>query len=242
MKPVFVASFLVLAGTYGVNANAQEVKQPSYFEQQMAAPNQAFEIGVSGLYNQGWGNLTDTTSPLAGVSRRVQDLSGPGGGAEIDLGYRFIPELAAGVFVQGSQYSPDARLATGTNVRSLTAGIQGHWFFMPYRTINPWVGLGTAYRGHWMVPDSGGVTQHHGWQIARLQLGIDMRASREVSVGPYIAGSVDTFFSEKLPGQDSRTLDQPAVAGFFGAGLQGRFDVGGSYIAPGGASIAHASR
>jgi hypothetical protein len=233
---------LVLAGTYGVNANAQEVAQPGYFQRQMAAPSRAFEIGVAGLYNQGWGNLTDAVSPLAAVGRRVQDVSGAGVGAEIDLGYRFMPQMAAGVFAQGSEFNRDDRLASGTNVRTLTAGLQGSWFFRPYRTINPWVGLGSAYRGHWIVPDVGGITQHHGWQIARLQVGVDMRASREISIGPYVGGSVDVFFSEKLPNQPSRNLDGPPVAGFFGAGLQGRFDLGGNYIAPASSATARAAR
>ena len=200
MKRVLVGSFLVLAGTYGIKANAQEVGQPSYFQRSMAAPARAFEIGVSGMYNQGWGNLTDTASPVAGTTgRRLQDVGGAGIGAEIALGYRVAPAFGLGVFAQGSEYDADTRLATGTNVRSLVAGIQGNWFSGLYRTINPWVNLGSAYRGLWIVPEVAGITSYQGWQIARLQIGVDMRASRSVSIGPYVNGSIDMFFSEGLP-------------------------------------------
>jgi len=240
MKRVLVTSFAVLAGTYGIGARAQEAGQPSYFQRQIAAPSQAFEIGVSPLYNQGWGNLTDTQSVLSTVGRHVEDYGGAGIGAELDLGYRINPQVAAGVFVQGSEYDRDSRLRSGTNVRSLTAGIQGQWFFRPYSALSPWVGLGSAYRGHWIVPDVGGNTEHHGWEIARLQVGADIRASREVAIGPYVMGAVDTFFTEKLPGQSSRNLNGPPVAGYFGAGVLGRFDVGGKYVAP-GTSVARAS-
>jgi hypothetical protein len=229
MKRLFIASSLALSATYGVAAHAQEAKQPSYFEREMAAPKQAFELGVSAMYNQGAGNLTDTASPAAATTgRRVQDAAGAGVGAEIDLGYRFIPEFAAGVFVSGSEYNREVQ-PTGTNVRSLTAGLQGQWFFRPYTTVNPWVGLASAYRGHWIVPDVGGTTARHGWEVARLQVGLDLRASKEVSLGPYIGGGVDVFFSETTPGTTARTLDGPPAAGFFGAGLLGRFDLGGTY-------------
>src|SRR5262249_33465052 len=89
MKRVLVGSFLVLVGTYGTAAQAQEVSE-QIFERQMAAPAQAFEIGVSGLYNQGWGNLTDTQSALnaLGRGRHLQDFAGPGVGVEVDLGFR----------------------------------------------------------------------------------------------------------------------------------------------------------
>src|SRR5437870_1140080 len=114
MKRVFVTSFLVLAGTYGTSAHAQEAGQPSYFQRQMAAPARAFEIGVSPLYNQGWGNLTDNVSPLAVTTgRHVQDYGGAGIGGEIDLGYRFTPQVAASVFAQGSEYDRDSQLASG---------------------------------------------------------------------------------------------------------------------------------
>src|SRR5262249_10431685 len=119
MKRVLFASFLVLAGTYGTRANAQEAGMRSYFHRQMAAPAGAFEIGIAGLYNQGWGNLTDTRSALALIGRRVQDIGGPGIGAEVDLGYRFIPQMTVGVYAQGSEYDADTRLLNSTNVRSL---------------------------------------------------------------------------------------------------------------------------
>jgi hypothetical protein len=243
MKRVFVTSFLVLAGTYGFEANAQEVGQPSYFQRQMAAPSQAFEIGVSGLYNQGWGNLTDSQSPLAPtIGRQVQDVAGAGVGAEVDLGYRFMPQAAVSVFAQGSEYNRDDVLLSGTNVRSLLAGLQGTWFVRPFRTLNPWVSLASAYRGHWIVPEIGGITSHQGWEIARLQIGLDMRASREISIAPYVGGGIDVFFSEKLPNQNSRNLDPVPASGWFGAGLAGRFDVGGKYVAPVTATAARASR
>jgi hypothetical protein len=242
MKRVFVTSFLVLVGTYGIEAKAQEVAQP-YFQKQMAAPTQAFEIGAAGLYNQGWGNLTDATSPLATTrGRRVQDIGGAGIAGELDLSYRFMPQMSAGVFGQISEYDPDTALASGTNVRSLLAGIQAAWHVRPFHSVDPWVTLGSAWRGHWIVPEVGGITSHQGWEVARLQLGVDMRATREIALAPFVGGGLDLFFTEKFPNLDHTNLSPVPVAFYFSAGIMGRFDIGGRYVTPATMAAARASR
>jgi hypothetical protein len=223
MKRFLIAAVGVLAGTYGMSAHAQEeVRHPSYFEKRMAAPTNAFEIGVSGMYNQGFGNLT-SGQPV----NKLQDTAGAGGGGEIDLGWRLIPHLSLGVFAAGAQFGN--QLAANAEQRTLAAGVQGQWFFRPYDTINPWVSLATAYRAFWIVPDAGGTTTRHGWEIARVQAGVDFRMMREISVGPFVGGGVDTFFTEKLPGGSYQNISGPPVSGFVQAGIMGRFDLAGQY-------------
>jgi hypothetical protein len=222
MKRLLVGSAAILAGSYGLSANAQESRQPSYFEKKMEAPTNAFEIGVSGMYNQGFGNLT-SGQPV----NRLQDTAGAGGGAELDLSWRLVPNLSVGVFAAGSQFSN--QLAASNTSRTLAAGIQGQWYFRPDTTLVPWVSLASAYRGFWVTPDVGDTTSRHGWEIARLQAGVDFRTIREISVGPFIGGGVDTFFTEKLPGGSYRNISGPPVSGFMQAGILGRFDLGGTY-------------
>lgn len=238
MKRFFFTSFLAIAGTYGLRANAQEAGQPSFFSQPLAAPAHALELGITTAYNQGWGNFTDSISPLAATTgRKIQDYGGAGIALEGDIGYRFMPSLSAGVFAQGVEYNREIE-PSGTNVRSLLAGVQATYFMSPYRRLNPWVNLGTAYRGYWIVPDFGGVTSHHGWEIARLQIGADMRTSKEISVSPYAGIGLDLWFNEKLPNQDSRSTDGTPVSFFVGAGLMGRFNIGGTYYGGQAAPVA----
>jgi hypothetical protein len=226
MKRVLVASIGVLAGTYGFRANAQETNEQFNIDKgELAAPISAFEIGVAGMYSQGFGNLTRGGGPV-----RIQDIANAGGGVALDLGWRFAPAFALGVYGSGSQFGRDTNIASGTELRTVAAGVQGRWFLRPYRKVNPWLGLGTGYRGYWVTPDVGGTTATHGWQIARLQVGVDFRASREIAVGPFIGGSVDTFFTQKVPGGDYQNLSGPPVAGFVEAGIIGRFDLGGHYV------------
>jgi hypothetical protein len=238
MRLVCVASVLVLAGTYGVLAHAQEVAQASYFEKTMSVPDRAFELNVSTAYNQGWGDLTDAVSVEGQTfGRRVQDVAGAGLALELDLGYRASPTLAGGFYGTVAQYTNQTEVS-GTKIRSLTAGIQGQWYVQPFRAFSPWMTIGTAYRASWIVPDVGANTLRKGWQIARLQFGTDFRLSREIAIAPFIGGDINVMFSESLPNGDSRNLDGAPTFVSFTAGILGRFDIGEAYVTPGG-TVAH---
>jgi hypothetical protein len=232
MKRVLVTSFVVLAGVSATKANAQEVGTPNYFEKQMAAPSSAFEIGLGGNYTQAWGNITDTshTAFVTTPSRKIQDITGAGLNGELQLGWRFDPHWVAGIYGTFSGFNADSTLPRDTDIRSVSAGLQGTYFFRPYRVVSPWIGLASAWRGNWIVPEVGGITSRQGWEIARLTLGADLRIEREVSVGPYVGGALDVMFTEKLPRTDHFNLDSPPASFWFTAGLMGRFDIGGTYI------------
>jgi opacity protein-like surface antigen len=247
MKRVLVASVLALSGAYGLSAQAQipyqapapapEVSEP-YFKKAVPAPSQAFEINGTVSYTQPWGNITDTVSPQGQVfGRQIQDFAGAGLQFGLDLGYRASPTLLVGVFGTYAEYNNQTPL-NGANFRSVTTGLEGAYHMMPYRSFDPWVTLGSAWRGNWYVPEVGGITSRMGWELARLQVGADFRLAREIAVAPYIAGDVNVIFSERLPGTDFRSLDSNAWYASFTAGVLGRFDVGGTYVRPGGA-VAH---
>ena len=202
MKRVLVASVLALSGAYGLSAQAQttyqasapapEVSQP-YFKKGVPAPSQAFEINGTISYNQPWGNITDTVSPQGQqFGRKIQDFAGAGLQFELDLGYRATPMFAIGIFGTYAEYNNQTPL-DGANFRSVTTGLQGSWYMMPYRAFSPWLTVGSAWRGNWYVPEAGGITSRQGWELARLQLGADFRLAREVAVGPYVAGDINVI-------------------------------------------------
>jgi hypothetical protein len=201
----------------------------------MPAPASALELNLSSAYNQGWGNLTDPQS-LAGqtIGRQFQDFAGAGVQFEVDLGWRASPMFGVGVYSTIAGYTNQTEVS-GTNVRSLTAGIQGQWFIRPFRAFNPWITLGSAYRGVWVVPENIGQTSRQGWEIARLQVGTDFRLSNDISVAPYLAGDINVIFGEKLPGGTYRNLSGPPTFATFTAGVLGRFDMFGKYVTPSGA-------
>jgi hypothetical protein len=199
----------------------------------MPAPSRAFEIGGAVGYTQGWGKLTDTISPQAAViGRNIQDFAGAGLQFELDLSYRATPMLSFGAFGTYAEYHNSTQFDSA-NFRSVRAGLQGAWHLRPYRSLDPWVTLGSSWRGNWFVPEVGGITSRQGWEVARLQIGADLRLAREIAIAPYVEGGLNLIFSEKLPNTDSRSTDGTPVYFALSAGLIGRFDIGGSYTRPG---------
>jgi len=212
------------------NARAQDATRTDIagtsrgFDHHVAAVERALEIGVGLGYTQGTGDI-------AAGSPSVHDLSGAGGNVELQLGYRLTPRLTLGAYGTYAQYARGDTLSTGTDVRGGTAGIFADWQFQPDRSVAPWVGLGSAWRGLWLAPDVGPNTSMQGWEIARLQAGIDYRASPEVAIGPVVGASVNTFFTQNTPGTAGyENIGSPRANFYFTAGLAGRFDVGGTRV------------
>jgi hypothetical protein len=159
----------------------------------------------------------------------VQDVAGAGLALEIDLGYRAAPDFGGGFYFTIAQFTNQTPVS-GTDVRSLTAGVQGQWYMLPFRAFSPFMTLGSAYRASWIVPEVGGNTVRQGWEIVRLQFGTDFRLSQEIALSPFLGGSVNTMFSETPPNGVSRSLDGPPVFISFTAGILGRFDLGGIFV------------
>jgi hypothetical protein len=221
-KGIWVAA--AAAGVLAVPAvaSAQEAPRGNFFNRPVLAPSSALEIGVNGGYNQGFGDITPGT--------RVQDLTGAGGAVGLDVGYRATPHLMVGTYGQYSQFGSDV---AGSNIRDFTAGIEGNVHFAPYTGMDPWVGLGTGYHGFWVDPNNGPATNLSGWEIARVRVGADFRASNEVALGPMVGGSANIFLTEKLPGDASfHNVPSPRVNATIFAGINGRFDLAGTSVRP----------
>src|SRR4051794_30726051 len=194
-KGTLIAAVALSAVAVASVANAQEEpRAPGFMKKGVAAPSNALEIDIGSGYHQGVGNITNR--PLD----RVQDYAGAGIAGDLDIGYRATPHFSIGVYGQGTLYNANDRLAHGTDVRDVTAGIQANYHFAPYRAMDPWVGLGTGYHGFWVVPDTGPNTSRSGLEIARVRAGADFRVANEFALGPVIGADTSLFLSEKLPG------------------------------------------
>jgi hypothetical protein len=235
MKRALVASVSFFAATLVATANAQDdVAGPSFFDKSMVAPDRAFELNVAAGYNQAWGDLTDSASTVGQTfGREIQDVAGAGLALELDLGFRSTPRFGAGLYGTLAFFSNQTDIG-GTQVRSLSAGVQGTWFTLPFRAFSPWLTLGSGYRGFWIIPDVGGNTRREGWEAVRLQLGTDFRLTKEAAISPYVGGDLNVMFSESLPDGSSRSLSGPPVFFTFTAGILARFDAGGTFAASNG--------
>jgi hypothetical protein len=188
------------------------------FDHGMQAAKNAIEVGVGTGYAQGVGK---TGHDMA----NVEDLAGPGGAVQLELGYRLTTNFTLGGYGTFALYNDGSTVPDPSDLYGATAGVQAAWHFRPARTVDPWVKLGTGWKGLWLSPQSGKNTSLQGFELARLQLGVDYRFAPEFSLAPVVGGSLGMYVA-----QDSQMttnydqLDNKAVnfTGF--AGVAGTFD------------------
>jgi len=218
MKTQLISALSLL----GVSAVASAQSESTTFDHHVAQVRDAFEVGVATGYAQGGGKLGGGMSDL-------QDVTGPGGALELDLGYRILPELSIGAYGTLSTFDTGTAIDNSTDLLGATAGIQAAYHFRADRSIDPWLSLGTGWKGLWLDPPTGKTTSLQGLELARLQVGVDYRVSEDVSIAPVIGGSLAMFVSEDSPmtaSYDEIQNKEVHLVGF--AGLSGRFDFGGT--------------
>jgi hypothetical protein len=192
---------------------------------EITAPEKAVELTVGTGYAQGFGDVGNGQATL-------QDVGKAGGAVELGVGYRVTPSLMIGVYGTGSMYGRSDGVDSSTKVYSSTAGVQAAWHFLPTNTFDPWVALGTGWRGYWVDADRG-VSSMHGLELARLQLGADYRLTDAVAISPVFGIDMSTFLTKKEPGSSGfANIDSPKVNTFIFAGLLGRFDIATSSSGP----------
>lgn len=191
------------------------------------APSMAFEMGVDAGYTQGIGALYG--------NRAVGDLAGPGLGVGVTLGYRASPGFSIGLNGQYQGMNPVPGTEQGSRVRGATAGVEATFHTAPHERADPWLSLGTGYRMLWeMPPGDTPSTLTHGFQLGKVQLGVDIRPSDSIALSPVIGGDLDMFVWQTAP-RTGRTeeVTNRGVSGFVFAGVKGRFDLGGARLREG---------
>lgn len=193
--------------------------ESSGVDREVAPVRDAVEISVSTGYAQGAGKTGGSMADL-------DDLAGPGGAVQLELGYRIIPHLTIGGYGTFSLHDNGDAVADTTDVFGASAGVQAVLHLRPDRSVDPWVKLGTGWKGLWLDPTSGKETSLQGLELARLQLGVDYRITPEIAIAPVVGGSLGMFISQDSPmTTDYTELDNKEVnfTGF--AGLAGTFDI-----------------
>ena len=226
----FAAGALLSIGGVGRAEEPAETGPERGIDHAVPAVYQALEIGIGGGYSQGIGDIAKNMNT-------VQDVSGPGGGVELQLGYRIIPELAIGAYGTYSQQAKGDAMDDG-HAHGATAGVFANWHFRPARSIDPWIGVATGWRALWTVPAEGENTTFHGLEIARLQVGLDYRITPEVAIAPVIGAGMSVFLTRNGPGTDGfDDVKGSHPSFFFFGGLLGRFDLFGRTDAPKGVLV-----
>jgi hypothetical protein len=217
------AAFAVILGSTvagGVaNAQGKDQAQSSGGEGRVAPVTNAVELSVGTGYTQGFGKF-DASLPS------LPDDAQAGGGVQLGVGYRITPQLTLGAYGSFGAFGRGDSVDSSTNIYTATAGFEATWHVLPSSSlVDPWVSLGSGWRGYWMTANSG-TTSIQGMEIARLQIGADFRLDKAVAVGPVFGADVNTFFTQSTPEVNTFTnLPDPHASTFLFAGIQGRFDI-----------------
>lgn len=178
-----------------------------------------FEVVVAGGYTQGAGG--------AGMIGNIEDVAGPGGTLELQLGYRVGSRLGAGVYGAVARFRHGDAISDGSRAYGATAGVQAVWHTSDTRSIDPWVSVGTGWRGLWINRAGAPASSMQGIELLRLQLGIDYRLSPRLAVAPVISASLSIFLVENAAMPADFTPVQDKRLNLYGfAGFLGRFDLG----------------
>lgn len=217
---VFATLLGIGAATVGSRARAQEERAFNQF----TAPANAFELQMSSGYTQGFGNIFPNT--------RIIDVAGAGVGFTVDVAYRVVPHFS--VNLEG-QYQVFAAENAGTS-EGFNANVGTTIHVLPYAHVNPWLRLAAGWRSVWQsdpntqfYANTGGsfapnsTNWFHGWEVANVRLGVNFRTSSNVAWAPFAGASLQTFLWE-----NGQTISTTQWGTYVYAGLQARFDVGGS--------------
>ena len=212
---------VAMAPATTVLAQERAAAPTTYFGERLRAPRDAFELTVGAGYSQG------TTSPAEGVG--AMDLTKAGGAAGVQVGYRFAPEFSLNLYGEYNQFNPGNAVSSGAT-RGGVAGINGTFHMNPFQRLDPWVRVGTGYRMLWVTGNPNAVdTLWHGFQLAKVDLGLDLRTNEDVAIGPLVGIDVSHFYwrNPSGAGGDEEIVGKRFVP-FVYAGLEGRFDLGGT--------------
>lgn len=217
------------AQQYQPTAPSPTYERRSFLEQRVDAPVNALELGVAPVYTQGFGMLQSGLG-MPGIAMA-------GIGVNVDVAYRVVPRLSLGV--TGEYYELNAM--RGTGARGLAGTLAATYHVDPYTRLDPWVQLGVGYRTLWETfPGTTPTMLYHGLELAKLGVGLDLKASPAVAIGPMIGADLDLFLWQVPSGGTTTAIPSPRLSAFVFAGLQGRFDVGGERMRPVGYAPAYA--
>jgi opacity protein-like surface antigen len=201
MKRLLVGLCLAVVVLSSGRAAAQQGVDPFL----KAAPPGPPESGVSVGLSVGYGIPMGSVS----ASQTMSDLFTGALPIQIDLGYRFTPNLYLGAFYQFSigfvSSAQEARCTannwTSCSVGDMQFGLAFVYTFLPYSSFAPYAGLGIGWEIatiNYSGPGGSLSESVSGFQFARLIVGGDFRVGSGFRVGPFVNFSLGQFSGDTI--------------------------------------------
>ena len=233
-KLISVMVGAVAALSVASTASAQERRDDGYFRGHVRAPQRALELTPGLAYAEPFGDVAKGAD--------VRDFARSAIAPSLGIAYRLTPRVAIGMTGMYSEFSSGKDVTNGVSSRAggraVGAGPDLTVHFNPYERVDPFVRVGFGYRAMWELRDGAGNDfVRHGFELARLSLGLDMRVSEDVAIAPVIGGSSNLYLWQSRDSGGSTTIADPRVNIMATAGLEARFDIGGRRVARGRTAV-----
>jgi hypothetical protein len=197
-------------------ATTQPAREERYIYQQVPAPVNAFELKLNAGYTQGFG--------VAAPNTGMPSVAGAGVNGTLDLDYRISPWASVGIQGEYQEFTSENNTAARGLVGNV--GVTGH--LAPLMRGDPYLRFGVGYRHLWSVdPPGAPTTAYMGLELGKLTLGYDIRLSPGIAIAPQIGADL-TMFLWTLQNGNASSTGEATIATFIYAGLQARFDMGGT--------------
>jgi hypothetical protein len=221
LVPVILASGIAHGTAHAdpgaLNADAFDLS--GALDREVPPTRTALELALGAGYTQGVGG--------AGTAGNVEDLTGPGGSLELQVGFRATPRFSLGVYGTAARFRHGDLFVDGSRVHGATAGLQAVWHSRASRSLDPWLGVGVGWRGLFFTPRDATPSAVHGIEIFRLHLGIDYRFSPSLAIAPVVGVSATVFVREGNAAAMELTEIRDNRINLYGyTGVLGRFDIG----------------
>jgi hypothetical protein len=184
-----------------------------YLQERVATPEKAFELTIDTGYTQGLGQLQ------GGVN--MASVASPGIAFDLGAGYRINPNWAVSVNGQYHELTPER----AAGARGFAPNVAVAYHITPEYRADPWVQLGTGYRMLWETHDNAPTVLTHGFELAKLTVGLDVRVSEDVALAPVIGADLNLPLWQS--GATNIAIVDPRLNTFLFGGIQGRFDMAG---------------
>lgn len=152
------------------------------------------------------------------------ELIGSAGELELQIGSRITPNLAISFYATAQDGGDGSNARRDVNLGS--AGVEADLHLRPASSVDPWFSLGGGVRAVMIRED--GTSLLIGAELARVQLGVDLRMSEDVAIVPMIGASASLYGAERTPMDGISELADKDISWTFTAGVAARFDTFGT--------------
>jgi len=227
MKRLGILLCIAVAVAAPFGAGAQQGVDPFLQAAPPGPPESGVSIALSLGYAIPMGSIDNTA--------KLSDTFSGGLPLQVDIGWRFTPNLYLGAFFQYSfaflssatsslcSASPGVS-CSGSNIQF---GVDFVYTFMPFATFAPYVGLGVGWEFASLTASASGASQSltvSGPQFARIIVGGDFRVGSALRVGPFVNFSLGQYSSLSSPIAGA-TLGDKTLHEWLQFGVKGTVDL-----------------